>query len=187
MLQKHARSVTMLSMKDHHVVSGLATEHSTSCTTEAQVARENAPHGHGSDCCDGHRDHHPTNHDRSSLLASMLPIFACALCPAHVGIWAQGMSIVGIGVVITETQHHVMLAVAIVAALLVCLVRFVRTRIVGPFVLTIIGCACLAGSDIFVEEKHLAPWLSIVVILGASLWQRHVERAAMHPRSHTVT
>lgn len=167
-------------MKDHHVVQVLGTEHETSCTSRAEPARKKAHHGHGSGCCDGHHHHHRASHERSSVLGSILPILACALCPACIGVWAQVLSVVGIGLVITEAQHHVLLAIAITVALAMSVYRFVRTRIVGPFVLTIIGCASLAGSHFFAEENHLLSWLSIAVILGASLWQRRAERSAMH-------
>ncbi len=165
-------------MKDR-VVHSFETDHGASCTLDAELAQPEAHHEHGSSCCDDH--HHPqrARHERSSILGSILPILACALCPAHVGVWAQATSMVGVGLVITETQHHVLLAVAIAAALALCLYRFVRTRIVGPFVLTIAGCAAFAGSHLFAEENHLASWLSMAVILVASLWQRHAERAAM--------
>ncbi len=114
------------------------------------------------------------------MLGSILPILACALCPACIGVWAQVLSVVGIGLVITEAQHHALLAVAIAIALAMSVYRFARTRVVGPFVMTIMGSASLAGAHFFAEENHLLSWVSIAVILGASLWQRRAEHAMMH-------
>lgn len=165
-------------MKDHHVVHDSATHHGASCAADPPLIRKKAPHDHGSGCCGGHHHHPRTNHERSSLLGSILPILACALCPTCIGVWAQVLSFAGLGIVITEAQHHVLLVIAIVVALATSGYRFVRTRVLGPFGLTIVGCACLAASHFFAEENHLLSWLSIAVILGASLWQRRVDRTA---------
>ena len=163
-------------MKDH-VVRHSGTESSASCTTnEASTRKKTHSHSHGSDCCDGHHHHRAAGSERTSLLGSILPILACALCPACIGVWAQVLSAVGMGIVVTEAQHHVLLAVAIGVTSCMSVYRYVRTRLVGPFVLTIAGCLSLGGSHLFAEENHILSWLSIAIILCASLWQRRAER-----------
>lgn len=165
-------------MKDH-VVRHPGTESSASCTkNEISTRKKTHSHAHGSGCCAGHHHHRRARSEHTSLLGSILPILACALCPACIGVWAQVLSAVGMGFVMTEAQHHVLLAVAISVALSMSVYRYARTRFVGPFVLTIAGCLSLGGSHLFAEENHLFSWLSIAIILGASLWQRRAERGA---------
>jgi hypothetical protein len=171
-------------MKDQLVVRDPAAQHGASCATDADRTPKADRHKHGADCCNGHH-HHPQK-DRTSLLGSILPIIACALCPACLGIWAQVLSIVGVGLVITETQHHVLLVVAITTAFLMSAYRFVRTSLLGPFVLTIVGCASLGASHVLAEEIHLLSWLSIAIILSASLWQRRAERGVRHPEAEAA-
>lgn len=152
-----------------------------SCTSGAR-GHEHRPHRHAHEdgCCGNHGHAHS---DRASWWGSILPILACAVCPTCLGVWAQVFSAVGVGVAITETQHHLLLGAAIVVTLGVSVVRFVRTQLRGPFALTIIGCAFLTVSHLLAEESHLLSWLSIAVILGASLWQRRLER---HGTSHVL-
>jgi hypothetical protein len=178
-------------MKDELVVGDPGTLHGTSCSSDSSAssgsgqAPQKAVHKHGGACCDGHHHHRHPN-DRTSLLASILPIIACALCPACLGIWAQVLSVVGLGVVITETQHHVLLVVAIAIAFLMSAYRFVRTSLLGPFVLTIVGCVSLGASHVLAEENHLLSWLSIAIILSASIWQRRAERGNGHPEAEAT-
>jgi hypothetical protein len=115
------------------------------------------------------------------LLGSLLPILACALCPACLGVWAQVLSFVGIGVIVTESQHHFLLGLALLVAFVTSAFAFARTRFVGPFVLTMVACFLVAGSHFFAEENHLLSWFSIAVLLGASLWQRRKVRSAQKP------
>lgn len=167
-------------MSDEHANAAKAPKRKTACTSTAQTHAHEHRHAHAGGCCDNH-GHVPS--DRASWLGSVLPIIACAVCPTCLGLWAQVLSAVGIGVAITETQHHLLLGVAIVVTLGVSVVRFVRTQHRGPFALAIGGCALLGASHMFAEENHLLPWPAITTILGASLWQRRLER---HGASHAT-
>lgn len=82
--------------------------------------------------------------------------------------------------IVTETQHHVLLGVALGIAFVTGAIAFVRTRFFGPFALTSLGCALVAASHFFAEENVALSWFSIAVLLGASLWQRCKERASTH-------
>lgn len=168
-------------MKDQDLAAAISSKHGASCTSNAKPAPPKTHSKHGPACCDGHHHHHHhAPHARSSLLGSILPILACALCPACIGVWAQVLSVVGIGMVITETEHHLLLAIAIAIALAMSVYRFARTRFVGPCVLTIMGCASLAASHSFAEENQVLSWVSMAVIVSATLWQRRAERNVRH-------
>ncbi|MDI1446817.1 hypothetical protein [Polyangium sp. 6x1] len=107
---------------------------------------------------------------RSSLLGAALPVLACAVCPTCLGAWAQALSAVGVGFVITETQHLVLLVAAVVITLVVSVHRHARSRRVGPLALSLVGCAGLIASHALGEIQVLA-WASIAVLVGASIWQ----------------
>lgn len=81
--------------------------------------------------------------------------------------------------IVTEAQHHVLLGVALGIAFVTGALAFVRTRFIGPFALTSVGCTLVAASHFFAEENVALSWLSIAVLLGASLWQRRKARSAL--------
>ena len=100
----------------------------------------------------------------------MLPVLACAVCPTCLGAWAQALSAVGAGFVITETQHLVLLVIAVAVTLFVSGRRYARSRRKGPLGLALAGSVGLVASHFLGENQALA-WSSIVVLVAASIWQ----------------
>ncbi|MDC3957710.1 MerC family mercury resistance protein [Polyangium jinanense] len=126
---------------------------------------------HHEGCCGGH--HHKaraTKPGRSSLLGVVVPVLACAVCPTCLGAWAQALSAVGVGFVVTETQHVVLLVAAVVITLVVSVRRYARSRRTGPLALSLAGSAGLVASHVLGEIQVLA-WASIAVLIAASIWQ----------------
>jgi energy-converting hydrogenase Eha subunit E len=76
-------------------------------------------HHHACDCA-AHRDAaHDGNPARVGLSASLLPMLACAVCPACLATYAKLLSLVGVSVGFTEFQHSLLLAFAIAVSVLV--------------------------------------------------------------------
>jgi len=124
-------------------------------------------------CCGHHHRHRHAAKDgsaRSSFLGAVLPILACAVCPTCLGAWAQALSALGVGFVVTEAQHLVLLAVAVAVTLVVSVRRYVRSHRRGPLALSIAGSVGLVASHLLGEIEALA-WASIVVLVAASIWQ----------------
>lgn len=135
-------------------------------TSPAEHAEE-----HHEGCCGGHR--HPARvakPGRSTLFGAVLPVLACAVCPTCIGAWAQALSAVGAGFVITETQHLVLLVAAVVVTLVVSGRRYARSRRKGPLVLALAGSVGLVASHFLGENQALA-WSSIAILVAASIWQ----------------
>ena len=135
--------------------------------------RADAHHEHG--CCGGHRRDHRrgargSGPVRSSLVGAILPVLACAVCPTCIGAWAQALSAVGVGFVMSETQHQILLVLAVGVTLFVSGRRYARSRRKGPLALALAGCVGLVASHLLGENQVLA-WSSIVVLVAASIWQ----------------
>ncbi|MDI3289445.1 MerC family mercury resistance protein [Polyangium sp. 15x6] len=135
-------------------------------------------------CCAHHRHHSrpagKATPGRSSLLSVVLPVLACAVCPTCLGAWAQALSALGVGFVVTEAQHHVLLVVAVAVTLVVSVRRYVRSRRKGPLALSLAGSIGLVASHLLGEIEALA-WASIVVLVAASIWQHRALPSPARP------
>ncbi|MDI1483531.1 hypothetical protein [Polyangium sp. y55x31] len=133
---------------------------------------------HHEGCCGGHRRKpRGKKPGRSSLFGAVLPVLACAVCPTCLGAWAQALSAVGVGFVVTETQHLLLLVAAVVITLVVSGRRYARSRRLGPLLLSLVGCVGLVASHALGEIQVLA-WSSIAVLVAASIWQERSRPAA---------
>jgi hypothetical protein len=123
--------------------------------------------GCGACDCPGHRraaarvDAPPT-----SIWSALVPILACALCPACVTMYSSLLATFGLGLAMSETQHHALLAVAVVIALGFSAWRATRTGRWRFVALTALGCALLGGAHA-IEELPALSWAGIVVLLFA--------------------
>ena len=137
----------------------------------APTSQAEPPEAHHEGCCGGHRPKAKTAAPgRSSFLGVVLPVLACAVCPTCLGAWAQALSAVGVGFVMTETEHLVLLITAVVITLAVSGRRYARSRRAGPLLLSLAGAAGLVASHALGEIQVLA-WSSIGVLVAASIWQ----------------
>ncbi|RKH47874.1 MerC family mercury resistance protein [Corallococcus sicarius] len=107
--------------------------------------------------------------------ASLLPLLACAVCPACLSAYAKVLSFVGIGVSLSESTHLLLLVVAIGVTLVVSAWRAWRLHRVGPLVISVVGSALLVLSHAL-EENPLLLWSGVAVLLGGALWERRVWR-----------
>ncbi|MDI1436153.1 MerC domain-containing protein [Polyangium sorediatum] len=138
---------------------------------------------HHAGCCGGHPSKaRTTTPGRSSFLGAVLPVLACAVCPTCLGAWAQALSALGVGFVVTETQHLILLVAAVVITLAVSGRRYARSRRAGPLVLSLAGSTGLVASHVLGEIQVLA-WSSIAVLVAASIWQERA-RPRQTARGH---
>lgn len=107
----------------------------------------------------------------------VVPLLACAVCPACLSTYAQVLSFVGVGLSLTESAHQVLLALAIAVSLAVSGWRFRRLRRLGPLLATAAGCVLLVLGHAL-EEDPVLTWGGVAVLLAGGLWERRVWRRA---------
>ncbi|MFO0573534.1 MAG: hypothetical protein U1A78_06030 [Polyangia bacterium] len=136
-----------------------------------------APSGDACDCA-GHRLQARTKDGgKASLLATLLPILACALCPVCLSTYAAVLSALGVTLAFTEGQHAVLLAVAVVAALGVGIWKARRSGRYTALALTAAGCGLLVLSQVFNDNRVLG-LLGIGALLGSLVYERVQARRA---------
>jgi len=106
-----------------------------------------------------------------------VPVLACAVCPACLSVWGSALASLGLGVVLSEAQHHALLAIAVVIALWLAARR---ARSLGRWryaVATALGCALLVGAHLAGEVAALSA-AGVAALLAAGIAeQRHRRRA----------
>jgi hypothetical protein len=135
-------------------------------------------------CCDcpAHREVARDPAERASRWSALLPIFACALCPACISAWAPLLAAAGLGLALTESQHTGLLLGTIALSLGVALWRARRTRAWLPVVLTAGGGGLMLGGHALNDNAALAG-LGVLCFLSAAglgVWpSRSGSRAAL--------
>jgi hypothetical protein len=121
---------------------------------------------HHLDCdCTHHRAQRPS--DASGRWASVLPLLACAVCPACLSAYAKIFSAFGVGLVLTEAQHTVILTLAVVSSVGVSTWRSFRSRRAWPVVVAMVGASLVVAGH--VAEVPAAEWAGVVVLLAGGL------------------
>lgn len=120
--------------------------------------------GHHACDCAGHRQASSSSKTRASGWAGVLPLLACAVCPACLATYAKLLSVLGVSVGLTEYQHSVILAFAIGISVLVSAWRSVRSRRAWPLVFALLGSCFVVTGHVF-GELHALEWLGVLVLL----------------------
>jgi len=79
-------------------------------------------------------------------LSALLPVVACAVCPACLAVWTPVLAGLGLGLALTEAQHTSLLLLAIAFAVVSAAVRARTSRAWAPLVLTLLGGTALLAS-----------------------------------------
>lgn len=95
-------------------------------------------------------------------LATIAPVFACAFCPACLSVWVPALASAGLAISWTESDHHVLLAISVIASVALAGWRAWRTGRALPLGLAILGCTALVGA-------HLAGESLALTIVGAAI------------------
>lgn len=107
----------------------------------------------------------------------MLPVLACAVCPACVTAYAKVLSLVGLGFGLSETQHVILLVLALTCSLAVSAWRSWRSRRWWPIATAIVGAALVTVGH--VSDSHMLEWLGVLVLLVGGLVEHfRLRRAA---------
>jgi ABC-type nickel/cobalt efflux system permease component RcnA len=125
-------------------------------------------HHHACDCA-AHRHAAKGSGDaRTGTWETILPILACAVCPACMATYAKVLSLVGVSVGLSELHHTVVLAVAIAVSTLVSAWRSLRTRRVWPVAFAVLGSSLVIAGHVR-GELHALEWTGVLVLLGSGL------------------
>jgi hypothetical protein len=125
-------------------------------------------HGDGSacDCC---RQVPPEAPEASAgIWSALLPVLACALCPACLTTYTKLLSLVGSSLHFDEALHHVLLAVALALSVGVSAWRSWRSGRAWPLLLAVGGSALVAGGHLL-HELHVLEWAGVLVLLVGGL------------------
>jgi hypothetical protein len=124
---------------------------------------------HAVDCDCGH-DHAPretTPEEKVGAWASVLPLLACAVCPACLSAYAKVFSAFGVGLFLSETQHAVIMAVAVSSSVLVSGWRSMRSGRRWPLAVSLTGSALVVSGHLV--EVTAMEWFGVLVLLVGGL------------------
>jgi hypothetical protein len=125
------------------------------------------PHAAGGCDCPAHRSVARDATTPASWWSALLPIFACALCPACISAWAPLLATAGVGLALTESHHVALLLGTIALSLGFAAWRARRTRAWVPVLLTAIGGASMLAGHVLNDNAMLAG-LGVLCFLSAA-------------------
>lgn len=123
-------------------------------------------HSHACDCA-AHRAP-KTTAPNASMWSAILPVLACAVCPACLTTYAKLFSVLGVGFGLSEFHHLVLLVVAISASIGVSAWRSWHTRRVWPIAIALTGSALVATGH-FAGDLHAVEWAGVLLLLVGGL------------------
>lgn len=136
-------------------------------------------HGREHACdCAAHRT--PTSN--AGAWSAVLPILACAVCPACLTTYAKLFSVLGIGFGLSELHHQIILAVAILSSISLSAWRSWRSKRVWPIAIALFGSSLVLFGHIG-GELHFLEWTGVVVLLVGGL-SEHFRLRRMAARRH---
>lgn len=126
------------------------------------------PDGHACAC----PHHHEATSPRRGRGAAILPILACAVCPGCVATYAKVLSVLGVGVALSETQHLWLLLACVVPSIGFALYEARTSRRYAPAILTCTGSAVLVLVHLFAEQVGLGrlSWVGVALLLAGAGW-----------------
>ncbi len=123
-------------------------------------------HGHGAACDCGR--HTPREAASSGAWSVLLPILACAVCPACLATYAKLLSLVGVSLGFDEALHQLLMGVALVISVGVSAWRSWRTGRAWPVLIAACGAALVAGGHLL-GDLHAVEWAGVFVLLAGGL------------------
>lgn len=140
-------------------------------------------HHHACDCS-AHRAR-ATPPPASGAWAALLPVLACAVCPACLTTYAKLLSVLGVGVGLSELHHLILLVVAVSASVGVSAWRSIRTRRVWPVAVALTGSTLVAAGHLG-GDLHAVEWAGVLVLLAGGLTEHFRLRALRVARQRAV-
>ncbi|MBS2012877.1 MAG: hypothetical protein JST00_08325 [Deltaproteobacteria bacterium] len=149
-------------------------------------------HGHGHACdCHAHRAASAPPSSSEGLWANVIPVLACAVCPACMSAYAKIFSALGAGATLSARTHGLLVGLALVVSLVMSARRAHRTRTYRMFCGTaFFATLVLVGH---VREASIAEWIGIAGLLAVGLYEhpaierlRRRLRSSAHPAPPSV-
>ncbi|MCA2981105.1 MAG: hypothetical protein INH41_06685 [Myxococcaceae bacterium] len=131
--------------------------------------------------CEHHRSAQAPPSAASGWVASVLPVLACAVCPACLSAYAKLLSALGVGLVLTEAQHAVIMTVAVASSVAVSGWRTVRTRRRWPLLVSLGGASLVVAGHLL--EHGVMEWAGVLVLLAGGLAEMPLLRRLVRRRS----
>jgi hypothetical protein len=130
------------------------------------------------DCCETPGHHRPPA-ARAGWWALLAPLLACAVCPACVTLYAQVLSVIGLGFELGTQTHEVLLFVAVALAGGVAFARFLRLGRLAPFAVTLAGCGLVVGGH--VADVHALEWSGVALLVAGGVVEQLAARRRAAP------
>jgi hypothetical protein len=116
--------------------------------------------------CPAHRHHAPKS--KLGGWSVILPLLACAICPACLATYAKLLSILGVSVGMTESQHLLVLATAVLVSIVVSALRSWRSKRWWPLAFALSGASLIVIGHA-VHSLHALEWAGVLVLLLGGL------------------
>lgn len=100
----------------------------------------------------------------------MLPLLACAVCPVCLSSYAKLLSVLGVGLGLSEMHHHLVLSVAITFSIAVSAWRSYYTRRIWPVVIAVLGSLLMSLGHVSGDVPVLE-WAGVLVLLGGGAFE----------------
>jgi hypothetical protein len=130
-------------------------------------------HQHACDCA----AHRAKPAEGAGLWSTLLPVLACAVCPACMATYAKLFSVLGVGVGLSEVHHLILLTLALSASLGLSAYRTFRSRRAWPLATALVGASLVVFGHVG-GELAWAEWSGIFVLLAGGLTEHFRLRAA---------
>jgi hypothetical protein len=140
----------------------------------ALVSQEHQAGTHACDCAV--HGHASKRREANGWWSMLLPALACAVCPACLATYAQLLSMIGISVALSETQHLSLMVLALATSVLVSAWRAQRIRSAWPIVAALSGASLMLTGHLL-AEAHWLEWTGVLVLLGGGLAERFLLRS----------
>lgn len=135
-------------------------------------------HVHGAACDCGHATKEAPG---AGAWSALLPILACALCPACLATYAKLLSLVGVSLGVDETLHQLLMVVALGVSVGVSGWRSWRTGRAWPVLIAAGGSALVAGGHLL-GDLHALEWAGVLVLLAGGFSEhRRLRRRVSAP------
>lgn len=127
-------------------------------------------HAHACDCA-GHRalERLAPPSEKPSLWSSLLPVLACAVCPACLATYAKLFSVAGVGLGLDEAAHATLLFTAVIASVGLSAWRSWRTKRAWPVSVALVGCSLLLAGHLAGGAFHGLEWAGVITMLVGGL------------------
>jgi hypothetical protein len=104
----------------------------------------------------------------AGLWSALLPVLACAVCPACLATYTKLLSLVGVSFGFDESLHDLLMAVALALSVGVSAWRSWRTGRAWPLLLAVGGSALVAVGHLL-GDLHVLEWAGVLVLLAGGL------------------